>query len=238
MTVEIQERPPRNGGRGSTRSKPQLALKKMIPRADWLFMPGEKGPAKGAAESDSTQWDEEQFGAHGADLSQSEFLHRYSELQREIELMLNYPGILGRHGIEGTVNARLKFTEDSHCDLKKIRISGAQPYLRVYIFTLLNKLCGLSVVERSHFKKGHVVDFSFKFTLLEMPQTREEEESRSRITGNVLSFERGFLKSSVEWQLGPIRGVWFAPFVSLDTDWIFEKWEKYVDKKDPFRDFR
>jgi hypothetical protein len=187
----------------------------------------------------SSEWPDEAFGSHGADLMQyAEHIGHLDQLREEIENMLFYPGVLARHGIQGVINARLFFADGSKCAFKRTRVDGAQPYLRVYILALIDKLCSLSAVSRMGFREGQRVDLSFNFYISEMPVSRELDEMRSRINGNVLTFQRGFMESSLEWELGPIRGTWFAPMVFLDVPWIVENWDKYVNHKDPFRDFR
>ncbi len=152
--------------------------------------------------------------------------------------MLHYPSALSRRKIQGVINARLTFKEKSKCDHRQTQVSGAEPYLRIYVLALLKKLCGLSVVERMGFAAGQKVDMSFDFYQSELPVDRDLEEPMSRITGNVITFRRGFMFSSTEWELGPIRGTLLAPgMVFLNFPWVLEKWEQHINRVDRSESF-
>jgi hypothetical protein len=231
----------RNAGRRRSRgSHSGLTLRALSPKGEGLKPPGQEYYDKIYAEAKgSSEWPAEAWGSQGTDIGQyAEHLGHLDRLREEIEQMLFYPSALARRRIKGVINARLTFAEGSRCAFKKTRIDGAEPYLRVYVLALINKVCGLSFIERMGLREGQKVDLSFNFYISENLVSREQDEQHSRITGNVLSFQRGFTDSSLEWELGPIRGVWFAPMVFLNLPWVMENWEIYVDKKDPLRDFR
>jgi hypothetical protein len=231
-----------NVRRGKSRGSPRgLTLRALSPKGEGLMKPpGQDYYDKIYAEAKgSSEWPEEAWGAHGADFSQyAEHIGHLDQLRQEIEHMLFYPSVLSRRRIKGVINARITFAGGSRCAFKKTRVEGAEPYLRVYVLALIDKVCRLSFVARMGLREGQKVDLSFNFYISENQVSREQDEQQSRITGNVLTFQRGFTESSLEWELGPIRGVWFAPMVFLNVPWVVENWETYVDKKDPLRDFR
>lgn len=231
-----------HGRRGKSRGSHRgLTLRALSPKGEGMLKPpGQDYYDKAYAEAKgSSEWPEESWGSHGADFAQyAEHIGHLDQLRQEIEQMLFYPGVLSRRRIKGVINARLTFAEGSRCAFKKTRVEGAEPYLRVYVLAVIDKVCGLSFVSRLGFREGQKVDLSFNFYISENPVSREQDEQQSRIAGNVLTFQRGFTESSLEWELGPIRGVWFAPMVFLNVPWVVENWETYVDKKDPLRDFR
>jgi hypothetical protein len=252
-TIEVQfqevKAPPTQGqanrgkaGRGKSRgSRGALTLRALSPKGQGMMTPpGRDSYDKIYAEAKgSSEWPEGAWGSHGADFAQyAEHIGDLDQLRQEIEHMLFYPSVLSRRRIKGVINARITFTEDSRCAFKKTRVEGAEPYLRVYVLALIDKVCGLSFVTRMGLREGQKVDLSFNFYISENQVSREHDEQQSRITGNVLTFQRGFTESSLEWELGPIRGVWFEPMVFLNVPWVVENWETYVDKKDPLRDFR
>ena len=229
-------------GRGKSRgSRRGLTLRALSPKGQGMMTPpGRDSYDKIYAEAKgSSEWPEGAWGSHGADFAQyAEHIGDLDQLRQEIEQMLFYPGVLSRRRIQGAINARLIFAKDSNCAFKKTRVEGAEPYLRVYVLALIDKVCRLSLISRLGFREGQMVDLSFNFYISENLVTREQDEQKSGISGNVLTFQRGFTESSLEWELGPIRGTWFAPMVFLNVPWVVENWEKYVDKKDPLRDFR
>ncbi len=240
-TNKSSRKKPATRGRARGHSAKGSGLSRFVPSGEGLFQP--KGDAyfeKAYAEAKgSGEWPEEAWGAHGADMAQyAEHLGHFDRLREEIEQMLFYPSVLARHGHKGVINARITFTGDSQCAFKRTRVEGANPYLRVYVLALINKVCGLSAISRMGFRENQKADLSFNFFITGQLAHRELDEQTSRIVGNVLTFQRGFTESQLEWKLGPIRGVWFAPVINLDIPWIVENWETYVDKKDPLRDFR
>lgn len=228
----------RGRGRGSLRGQ---GLSRFVSSGAGLFVPKSDADFEKiyAGAKGSSEWPEDAWGSHGADFAQyAEHTGHLDTLREEIEQMLYYPGVLARHRHKGVINARITFLKGSHCAFKKTRVEGANPYLRVYVLALISKVCGLSAIPRMGFRKNQKVDLSFKFYSSEGPTSRELDEQASRIAGNALVFQRGYTESSLEWELGPIRGVWFAPFISVDIPWIVENWEKHVDHKDPLRDFK
>lgn len=188
---------------------------------------------------DTSGWEPEQWGYGGRDgMAQIGHTLQFEKLTREIENALNYPAVLGQHQLQSTVNARLVFAADSGCDFRKTRLDGAQPYFRVYILALLKKICALETIRHIHFEPGQTVDLSFRFALVS--GVLKDSEPAGRIHGNVLMFTRFYPKDDtiLTYKLGPLRGVWFAPAITLDWGWVVEHWDEWVDHKDPLKDFR
>lgn len=244
IETPVAPEPVKAGGTGSSkggRHKGGFSLRALSPRGEGLLKPkGQEYYDRLYAEAKgSSEWPEEAWGSHGVDLAQyAEHAGHFDQLREEIESLLFYPGALARRQIHGVINARLYFKDGSTCAFKRTRVEGAQPYLRVYVLALIDKLCKLTVVTRMGFREGQFADLSFNFYISENIVTRQMDELASGGTANVLTFQRGYYHSSLEWELGPIRGTWFAPMVFVNFPWIMENWEKHVDKKDPLRDFR
>ncbi len=229
--VEVEYESPsrrRRAGEG----QPALSLRSLTPQ----FKLGGTGP-RTSPTGNATDLESNPWGSGGTRFSEVQHYPRYEHLAREIEGLLNYPFVLSRRKIDGTINVRLAFTDDSKCDWKRIRILGLSSHLKVYIKALLIKLCGLSVVRSLRADKSRVVDLSFQFEITDRPPSPEEVETRSAIIGNVLNFYR-FSLGAGEYRAGPIRGHWYLPAVSLDFEWILENWEKYVNGNDLMAPFK
>lgn len=183
------------------------------------------------------QWPGEQWGSQGGDLKQIENYISYERVFTEIQGLLHYPGALGRRDIAGGVNARLHFTEDSQCDWKKTWVKSPSPYLRFYIIALLKKLCGLENIRHARLRSHQFLDINFNFILGE-GEDQMEAEQKDVLVSNVFSFTRIHHKPPYEYQLGPIRGFWFAPVVYLDYPWLVEKWDQIVEGHDPMKEFQ
>lgn len=186
---------------------------------------------------DVSGWSPDHWGYGGGGMKDIEHTLQMEKLRAEIEQMLNYPYALGSRGVSGTINARLVF-QDHRCQWKRTRVEGASPYLRIYILALLKKLCGLETVEHLRFPDQMVVDLSFAFVITDNPDLGFQRTQAGRITGNVLLFDRTYPAANAEYQVGPIRGLWFAPVWYLDWPWVVEHWETWVEGKDPLADFR
>ncbi len=195
-------------------------------------------PAKDAEARGTGEWRDEDWGKGGGDFGEIVNFMPYDRLREEIRGLLNYPGILARRGINGTVNTRLAFTHDSQCDWKKIKIDSHERHLRVYVLALLKKLCGFTVIKNMKMNSTQVIDLSFQFDLINETTPYSLQRDQDFIVGNVIAFRRTTPKSLMEYQLGPIRGVWFAPAVALDFPWLVEKWDYYVNDVDPMAPFR
>lgn len=232
--VEIEVREPKGrGGGGGRRARGGGggSLRRFTSRGDFGLGAHAANPTPFTDDGDISGWRPEDFGSGGGGMKYVKHTLRFDQIIRDVEDMLNYPYPLGKRGIEGTINARLAFDGQGRCDVKRALLSGGSPYLRVYVLALLKKLCAL---EQTRLPEPMNLDLSFAFRITD----EQPRPDPGKITGNVLLFTRTFPKGWAEYQLGPIRGVWFAPVVSLDWPWVVEHWEEWVDGKDPLAAFR
>lgn len=230
VEVAVRESRGRGTGGGRPRGRGGGNLRRFAVRGDFGLGAHAAHPRPFTEDGDTSGWRNEDFGSGGFGMKYVKHTLRFDVIIREVENLLNYPYPLAKRGIEGTINARLAFDSQGRCDVKRARVSGGSPYLRVYVLALLKKLCAL---EQTRLPEPMNLDLSFAFQI-----TDEEERRPGQIAGNVLFFTRTFPKGWAEYQLGPIRGVWFAPVVTLDWPWVVEHWEEWVDGKDPLADFR
>ena len=227
----------RSSKRSSKASHINPSWKNLKPGGDFGLAALETHPQPFTSDTGDRNKSENAWGSSGGGFAYVEHTLSFTQLIEEVNGLLNYPYPLASRGFSGTINSRLHF-KDSRCVWSKTRVEGAQPYLRVYILALLKKLCGLEKISRMRFPDGLTVDMSFAFILTDNPEGVVTPESLGSITGNVLMFTRIFPARNLEYQLGPIRGVWFAPVISLDWPWVVEHWEQWVEGKDPLADFK
>lgn len=178
------------------------------------------------------------WGGKGDYMSETEYQAQYLRVMEAIKGMLSFPAALGQRDMQGVVNARLVFDGDSHCDWSRSWIKGANRYLSFYSLGVLKKACTLEAVQRQNFKRGQYLDISFSFLITEGVHSTEEQESLDRVLGNVILFRRTFAKSNLQYQLGPLRGIWIVPSVQIDPMWFVEKWDQYMNGRDPLREFQ
>lgn len=183
---EKKSGPTARSQRGRAQKKTLPALKNLIPRyaPAYGIAPGGANPGNDLAVDDAEKW-----GSHGANFGEVENYSRYEKIQNDIEGLLEYPAPLGIRGIGGTVNARIHFAKNSKCDLPRLSVSATNRYLRIYVKSILFKICRGSNLELQHFQPGQFVDLSFQFTTLG-PGTGDPPKSHDGIIGNVLAFER------------------------------------------------
>ncbi len=179
------------------------------------------------------------WGYGGGDLvGQMEHLPKFQRLFVEVQGLLYYPSKLAYHKVSGTVNLRLRFKGDSQCDLRRSKVYSGHPYLRFYALALLRKLCGLENIRHMGFNETQFVDLNFTFAIQEFQEGSREIQAKEFIVGNVLSFYRSHAASKLEFNIGPLKGYLFAPAILVDFEWIAENWDKYVNGRDPFEEFR
>jgi hypothetical protein len=237
MKQAVAETPRLGGGARPGRRSAGMSWRELKSRGGDFGLAHELGNPHSWIEKDTSGWSPGDWGYGGAGQGIMKSIGQtlsLDKLRLEVEGLLYYPGVLGRRKVEGTINTRLVFGEDSKCDWSRTRVTGASPYLRVYIFALLKKLCAFDTMTTMGFLKDQRVDMSFRFFLV----NRTTEKDHSTLAGGVLLFQRQFLVLPGEYHIGPLTGTVFAPFVSLDWPWVVEHWDQWVEHKDPLRDFR
>lgn len=227
-------------------AKAKRASKGGLPLKNFLSVNGGmkaalKGGARGAGMNLTDAGDlglgEEDWGSHGAKLAEIANFNQYEKLFAHLQGMVNFPALLGNHGMEDTINSRLVFDENSHCDWSKSRVGGTLPAYRVYTLALLKKLCAMKTIEHLHFRKNQFVDVNFTFAILSLPEPPGMPQDT--LQANVMSYRRTFIKPRFEVHAGPLQWTPLAPnMVFLDFPWIFEHWDKWVEGHDPMDDFR
>jgi hypothetical protein len=153
-------------------------------------------------------------------------------IRQQTDSLTFYPALLAAHSISGTINARLSLTIDG-CNWHHTKIFGRDRHFRIYVLSILKKLCQLTDV-KTYVKSGAKnVEFSFRFILTEDSTQR----NTSAVMGNIILIDRYVNKSKMEIHVGPFMGVFPIPFAALDIQWLQENWERYVVGKEPFDTF-
>lgn len=154
-----------------------------------------------------------------------------------VDNALFFPSFFHRNNIEGVINARLVINFEGKCDWSKIKFYGEQPYMKLFVLSVLKSAC------RQNFKpflKNRLltnVDLSFHFELTEHTNSQIIEKNKY-IVGNSLMFYRNSYKSIMEWEFGPFQGIFPVPAIYLNIPWIQENWEKIMYSKDPISEFK
>ncbi len=187
----------------------------------------------------SSEWPEEAWGSRGGKLEEAVNFISYERIFTEIEGLLFYPSQLGRKGIEGFISARLFFNESKNCEWHKTRIEGASPYLKFYIAALLKKLCRLENIQHLALKENQFIDLNFNFEIIGVVALNEPEQNVDAISGNVMRFRRTFVKPIGIVPIGPVYVNVFMPtMVFVNFPWLLEKWDHYVNHRDPLDEFK
>jgi len=161
-----------------------------------------------------------------------------NHFQEKVDNLLFYPSILARHGVNGTVNSRIVLDRDGTCNWSLTKIESADPHLRIFILHLLKKVCDENYKKYIGQRVQTNLDMSFAFSISEKPTTDELVRQNQKILGNVLLFFRNSHQSVAEWHLGPFAGMFPIPIINVDFEWLFENFDRYVDHKDPLKEFR
>lgn len=161
----------------------------------------------------------------------------YRMLYNQIDGALFYPGVLSRHKIKGTVNARIVIAESGDCNWQKTQIRGEDPYLSLYVLDVLKNVCHANFKAYLGQKTLANADLSFRFDINENDE-KDRSDKEKLIIGNTLLFYRNSHQSIAEWELGPFHGLFPIPAVYLNIPWIQENWDELVHKKEPLDDFK
>lgn len=232
-----QRQPTHRSTRGSRAANESGSVSRYTARGDF-GLSAHLGRPNDFTEHETSGWLPEMWGSEQGDARQIVHALRFDQLMKEIDQMLHYPSVLGSRGISGVVNVRLIFDGASGCAWNKLKIYTGHAYLKTYVLAVLKKFCDLDTIRTFGYHEGQAVDLSFAFLFTDELTQAAALEGPGRVTGNVLLFTRTFPRPKLEYQLGPIRGLWFVPAVSLDWPWVVEHWEQWVDGKDPLKDFK
>jgi hypothetical protein len=178
-----------------------------------------------------------EWGSGGRDFDRVADLGRFDQLYEVVDSRVVYPSVLVAHGIQGTVNARLIVNAKGVCDWKQTQISSAQANLKVYVLDVLKRVCTQNLSRYARKDANSNFDFSFQFALTEHNDKKLIADQK-KVLGNVFLFYRNSQQSIAEWHLGPFRGMFPIPFVSLDFAWLQENYEKVVNSQDPLEEFK
>lgn len=234
----------KNQGRSNGKSKAGkgkgIGLAQLRPNWSTVTEPGpNEGRLIDPDARGTSEWPPDSWGAHqGGILKETEFFISYERLFQEIQGMLNYPSVLGKHNISGTLNVRLGFNDQSQCDWTRTTISQANHYLKFYVMALLKKMCAMEFMQHMHFNTTTRADLNFDFKITDGLQ-RTYDNAPDSIVGNTLLFRREWVKPIGVVKVGPIYWSVFMPTAfTMDVMWFMEKWEEVMKKKDPLDDFR
>ena len=160
------------------------------------------------------------------------FMHRIFERTNDA---LFYPSVLAAHQISGTVTSRLVFNGSGACDWSQTTIQSSQPHLRVYILSVLKGVCRQNYSQFLRGRSTVVVDLFFEFSITEHDD-KQIATDRQKVMGNVLAFYRNSQHSIGEWHLGPFKGMFPVPMVSVDFGWLTENWDKVINNKNALKE--
>ena len=172
------------------------------------------------------------WGAGSAHLKMIELYIPLDRLRLQTDGATHYPGVLAYHDITGDSSARLVIAHTG-CDWRHTQVWASERHLRLYILHVLKKVCSLEDVKRIGTSQPINVDFAFSFRQTEDALVKDS----SALRGNVIVVQRWYKKSIAEWHVGPLRGMFPIPAVSVDFIWLKEHWDEYVEKKGRFDEF-
>lgn len=159
------------------------------------------------------------------------------KIYEHVDNALFFPSFFHRNNIEGAINARLVIDFEGKCDWSKIKFYGEQPYMKLFVLSVLKSACRQNFKPFLKQRLLTVVDLSFQFELTE-PTNSQRIEKNKYIVGNTLMFYRNSYKSIMEWEFGPFQGIFPVPAIYLNIPWIQENWDKIMYSKDPITEFK
>jgi hypothetical protein len=157
---------------------------------------------------------------HGLDLAREgrEF-SAVGRLRSRIETHLTYPSELKTQGIQGEVEAKVRFGPNGeYLERETERSLRGPPFLRVLVARTLR-----AALEEpaARLPDGFALEARFKFLIAEGDDETIREAGNFAL-GRSLSFLRVHHESALEWELGPLSGL--GPFtLGLDLSWAPRK---------------
>ena len=165
----------------------------------------------------------------------------YQRIYQRVDGSLYYPDAFKRLGITGTVVATLKFTADGLYVPESSKVEATNDYLRVLVRRALKSGLREPIPEFAKFFRGPIAlaaSFRFEFTEANTP---ELIASRKGVSGSGLQFYRNHHHSKLQWELGPLSGMFGLPAAGLNVAWLLEKASDAVSGKrkvDPMEEYR
>lgn len=162
----------------------------------------------------------------------------YSLLERlyeQINNILYYPGVFVGRNITGVVKTRMVIDSQGQCNWKYTQIQSKEVHLKIYVLSVLKKFCTSNLKLVTNLRKQMNLDMNFNFEFTE--RMKDKITENKRIVGNVFHFNRNAGKSKLQWNLGPLMGVFPFPAISIDFNWLQNNWEKYVNDRDLLEEF-
>jgi hypothetical protein len=154
---------------------------------------------------------------------------------RKAQYSIGYPQPFIKHDITGVASARLVFGSDGKLKHDLLSVRADSPYLRVYVYRVLEATFGAEPVPLSLVKWKDTLEVfcyvSFSFT----EPMKVALASPTPIVGNKVYLARSTPKSVAEklrWNLGPIHGLFPVPVVGVDMLWFARKYDEH---KHPLR---
>lgn len=234
----VSKPPGPSGKRGKpmrSKSEPAVSLKDLKPaflKNSYQVRPSAR---TGGFENEKVAGEHQQWGSGAQDFNQVLNYLTYEKLFHKIDGLIQYPGLLVQHRMQGVVNLQLIVSKTGCRPISYFKASNR--YLGVYLKKLFqHKICKADFLNQVLNEKEHRLDFSFTFELRE--SSLPPDPSPQRLQGNLLAYYRFAPVTKLEWRLGPVRGIWGVPAVAVDFPWLFEQWAKQVEGQDPMDEFR
>ncbi len=179
----------------------------------------------------------DEWGSGGGTFARNKDYLLFRKVYETVDGLLYYPGVLARNRIEGFTHARLVLDSEGSCSWKLTQITGANPYLRLFVLDILKQACHQNYSQFINGRKLTNVDLSFKFAITEHENLNLIEAEKG-IVGNTLLFYRNSHNSIMEWELGPFHGMFPIPIAYLNIFWLQENWDRIMNHKEPLDVFK
>jgi hypothetical protein len=192
------------------------------------WKPSMNGPSLGSADS------EDSWGTQSSEsIVKPKSSAAMAWVYKKTDQVLGYPMAFTKHEIQGSVNAHISFDAQGRFDLSHLDVTSDSPYLKVYVYRLLEKTFFADPVPPSfrNWKDRLNVDAQIRFTFVE---SGIKLELVHKIAGNKIYFAKNHPQSKLQWKLGPLSGMGAA--VGLDVLWFARKAKEATSNSVPVDD--
>ena len=171
--------------------------------------------------SDANGEDEVQGQAYG--LATDPLISLYNLLYRQLDQNVGYPEEFKTALIAGVVEGKLVFSSEGKYQPEASSFKSEDRYLRIHVLRAVQRAFR-EAIPRTFWTIDHALEIRcrFRFAITENNDEREAAAPKF-FAGRMMTFYRHYFHSKLQYDVGPIHGMYGIPAVGIDPTWFVKK---------------